>query len=94
MQDCIEFLRRSKIQHGPLNRRIYVIKLHSGDVPDILGDLETLSRRKNYEKIVVKAPASLVGQFEDAGYLKEAAIPRFFGGRETMAFMSKFMAKY
>lgn len=93
MPDTIERLGRSTIQHGPLNRRIYVIKLHRDDVPDILGDLDALTRREGYEKIVVKAPATLAELFVADGYRKEAAIPGFFGGRETMAFMSKFTAK-
>jgi putative beta-lysine N-acetyltransferase len=93
MQDCIEILRHSKIQHGSLNGRIYVIELDSGDVPVILSDLDSLAHRKGYTKIVVKVPVLLRNIFTDAGYLEEARIPGFFGGRDAVVFMSKFLNK-
>jgi len=93
MRDRIETFRRSRIQHGPLNRRIYVMKLHRNDVPGILADLDGLARDRDYEKILVKVPASLKDFFEKNGYVQEAFIPGFFMGKEDLAFMSKFTSK-
>lgn len=93
MKDRIESLRHSKIQHGPLNRRVYVMKLHRDDVPGILGDLDELARDKDYGKILAKVPVSLKHVFEESGYVQEALIPEFFKGEEALAFMSKFMIR-
>jgi beta-lysine N6-acetyltransferase len=91
MTDRIEPLRQSMIQHGPLNRRVYVMKLHRNDVPGILGDLDDLARDNGYEKILVKVPVSLKDFFEENGYGQEAYVPSFFMGKEDLAFMSKFL---
>jgi putative beta-lysine N-acetyltransferase len=92
MQDRIEWLSRSMIQHGPLNRRIYVMKLNRDDLPAILGKLDSMALDRDYEKILVKAPVSSKGLFEEDGYVQEAYIPGFFKGKESLVFMSKFLA--
>jgi putative beta-lysine N-acetyltransferase len=93
MQDRIDALRHSTIQHGPLNRRIYVMKLNPDDLPEILGDLDDLARERGYGKILVKAPLSAKALFEKAGYVQEASIPGFFMGKVSLVFMSKFFSK-
>jgi hypothetical protein len=48
MADTIETIFRSTVQHGPLNRRIYLMRLHPGDVPSIIPALNRLARENGY----------------------------------------------
>lgn len=91
MADRVERLGRSRVQHGNLNRRIYVMKLNPGDVPGILDDLDALARRRGYTKILAKVPDSAASSFRSAGYRTEARVPGFFRGRRTAKFMSRFL---
>ncbi|MEA3361341.1 MAG: putative beta-lysine N-acetyltransferase [Thermodesulfobacteriota bacterium] len=90
MYDIIEKLRNSIIQHGSHNNRIYLMKLHEGDVPDILQGLDLLARNKGYGKILARVPASLISGFTRKGYRREATVPGFFRGVDDMVFMAKY----
>ncbi|MBA4698387.1 MAG: putative beta-lysine N-acetyltransferase [Ruminococcus sp.] len=93
MYDTIAKINNSEIQHGFLNKRIYLMHLHKRDVPGILDDLERLADRNKYTKIFGKIPASCWEPFLKRGYIKEAVIPGFFGGNEDCAFMGKYIDK-
>lgn len=93
MYDTIAKINDSEIQHGPLNRRIYLMHLHKKDMPGILDDLESLASRNNYTKIFGKIPYSCWESFLKRGYIKESVIPRFFRGNEDCAFMGKYIDK-
>ncbi len=67
--DRIETLRCSLIQHGPHSDRIYLMKLHDGDVPGILDDLSTLARDRGYSKIFAKVPARHLIHFKEHDYV-------------------------
>ncbi len=90
MTDTVEILFRSTIQHGPLNRRIYLMKLHPGDVDRIVPALWKLARENRYEKILAKVPESLAERFARAGYRIEARIPGFYTNGDAGLFMSLF----
>jgi len=92
VNDTIEKLRNSTIQHGPLNSRIYLMKLHEEDVPDILQDMNRLARDNKYGKILAKVPSTLIHIFAQWGYGQEAAIPGFFRGIDDMVFMAKYFS--
>ena len=92
MYDIIEKLRNSIIQHGYHNNRIYLMKLHEGDAPDILHTIDSLARNKGYEKILAKIPTSLRPVFTRNGYSQEAAVPGFFRGVDDMVFMVKYFS--
>jgi putative beta-lysine N-acetyltransferase len=89
--DRIETLHRSRLQHGPLNRRIYLMKLHSEDLPRIFSSLRQLARTHRYEKILAKVPASLAAAFRRNHYTFEAYIPRFFRSGDAVYFMAQFL---
>ena len=91
MTDRIETLCRSTIQHGPLNRRIYLMKLHPGDAGRIIPELLHLARHHGYGKILAKVPESLSELFQDAGYCTEARIPGFFKNGDAGLFLSLFV---
>lgn len=93
MYDTIAKINNSEIQHGSLNKRIYLMHLHKRDMPGILDDLESLADRNNYTKIFGKIPDSCWEPFLKRGYIKEAVIPGFFRGNEDCAFMGKYIDK-
>jgi hypothetical protein len=92
MPDIIEKIGHSIIQHGPVNSRIYVMKLDERDGPSIIPSLEQLASEKGYEKIFVKAPRRHRDGFVQAGYEQEAMIPCYFKDREDAVFMAKYFS--
>ena len=92
MPDVIKKINHSLVQHGSVNKRIYVMKLAERDVPSILPSLEQLARDKGYEKIFVKTPGRHHDVFAQAGYEQEASIPHYFKDREDALFMAKYLS--
>ncbi len=92
MPDVIETLRRSTLQHGKLNDRIFLLKLAPEDCPDILPLLDELADQRGYTKIVAKVPTELKEWFVRWGYHREARIPGFFNARDRRAV--ELMARY
>jgi putative beta-lysine N-acetyltransferase len=86
--DHVESFGRSRIQHGPLNDRVYLMKLDRADLPDIIEHIHELAMRRGYSKIFAKVPAYAKTHFKQAGYQLEAAIPNFYNGREDGLFMA------
>ena len=90
MQDRIEKLGHSVIQHGKANDRIYLMKLARCDLPHIRKDLELLAEEKGYGKIFCKVPAWARKPFEQSAYQEEAEIPNYYQGRTDLIFYSRF----
>ncbi len=91
MQDKIEKIGTGTwIQHGDLNKRVYLMKLAKQDCPQIIQEINELANRKQYSKIFCKVPQSMAPYFTANGFIVEAQIPRFFSHSETVFFMSKF----
>lgn len=90
MSDLIEKMGNSLIQHGKDSDRIYLMKLSKDDVPQIITSINGLARDKGYTKIFAKVPEWGKAIFELDGYRREAYIPKFYGGKEDVFFMSKF----
>jgi beta-lysine N6-acetyltransferase len=91
MSDRIERLFHSIIQHGPLNNRIYLMKLDNRDYPRILKKLDELAYKKGYTKIFAKIPFWAVKQATDHGYITEARIPNMFDNSIDGYFLGKFL---
>ncbi|PKG33933.1 putative beta-lysine N-acetyltransferase [Methanoregula sp.] len=81
---------KSRIQHGHLNNRIYVMHLAPEDIPDIIRYADELAGKEGYSKIFVKVPESAAEIFADNGYITEATVPSFFQGKEPAVFMGKY----
>lgn len=92
MNDLIETIGRSIIQHGPGNDRIYLMKLHPADVADIVDQLDQLASSRGYSKIFAKVPAWSADHFMNAGYEPEAAIPCFFPEKIAACFLGKYFS--
>jgi putative beta-lysine N-acetyltransferase len=92
MTDKFEKIGKNTIiQHGDLNKRIYLIKLGQEDIDEIIPLLNTLAREQSYTKIFCKVPAWATPVFNADGFVMEAFIPGFYGGKESVSFMSKFL---
>ena len=94
MQDKIEKIgNASIIQHGQLNKRVYLMKLDSTDCPlTIIQEINKLARENKYTKIFCKIPASAAPLFLANGFLPEAQIPAFYNNEEAAFFVSKFLS--
>ena len=71
--------------------RIYLMKLHDEDMPEILQDLDDLAAEQGYSKIFAKIPVKFLDEFKQHGYVNEALVPKFFRGQEDGVFVSRFM---
>jgi putative beta-lysine N-acetyltransferase len=91
MYDRIEKLGRSTVQHGPMSCRVYLMKLHPDDMPDIVPALDRLAASRAYTKIFAKVPATYTAEFERRGYRQEALVPRFYRNATDGAFLGKFL---
>ena len=91
MRDSVTTLGRSLIQHGKHSDRVYLMKLDPADLPGLIDEIETLARNEGYTKIFSKIPDSERVAFDERGYVQEAAIPRFYNGVGTAAFLAKFL---
>ncbi|WP_305043588.1 putative beta-lysine N-acetyltransferase [Geoalkalibacter sp.] len=90
MNDVIEQVGGSRIQHGKNNDRIYLMKLAPEEAPTLVPRLDLLANNKGYTKIFAKVPARARQAFAHAGYREEARVPGFFAGREDGFFVAKY----
>lgn len=90
-QDIITRIGNSIIQHGSLNKRVYLMNLAPEDCPDILPRLDHLARKNDYTKIFAKVPEMQADAFKKAGYVTEAYIPGFFRGWQDVQFMAFYL---
>ena len=88
--DIVESMAGSIIQHGARSDRIYLMRLGSEPVDDLLNALDKLAAEHNYGKIIAKIPESKLRPFIAAGYGVEARIPGFFAGTQDGYFLAKF----
>lgn len=91
MYDTIEKLDHSLIQHGPMNNRIYLMKVNGQDLPGLVDNLNTLAEQKKYTKIFTKVPLQVKPMFTEHCYTEEAVIPGFFHGDSEAVFLSRFI---
>lgn len=89
--DRIEKIDHSLIQHGPLNSRVYLMKVAEQDLPDVMFKIDVLAKREGYTKIFAKAPQQVKPLFTEAGYVQEAAIPGFYHGQIEAVFLAKYL---
>ncbi|MCA1742409.1 MAG: putative beta-lysine N-acetyltransferase [Desulfonatronovibrio sp.] len=93
LPDEITILGDSKVQHGPMSDRAYLMSMAKEDRQDIISKLDKLSCEKGYTKIFAKVPDSCSPLFRQAGYITEASVPGLFNGKEDAMFMGKYLNK-
>jgi len=88
--DQVENFGNSLVQHGTANDRVYLMKLHRDDFPQILDFINGLALQHGYSKVFAKVPAYAREQFAREGYRLEAAIPGLYNGRNDGLFMARY----
>ncbi len=88
--DSVQTIKRSLIQHGSHNDRIYVMRFDPVNSRDLLYELETLARKNRYGKIFAKIPADEWRAFEESDFQIEAVIPGLYKGIIDGLFVAKF----
>jgi len=88
--DKIEYLDGAIIQHGALNRRIYLMTIGDADPEILVPKLIVLANKRRYSKIFAKIPSSKSLPFISAGFQVEAEVPSFYQGDETALFMGRY----
>ena len=88
MADKIEILHGSLVQHGTVNDRVYVLKVNTEQVQELINDIKRLAKKNSYGKIIVKTPASVKEHFAMRKFREEAHIPHFFKSGEDLFFMT------
>lgn len=91
--DVIQKIGNSIIQHGKQNDRIYLMSLSPEDGDKIINFLEKLTEKNSYTKIFAKVPEFAQDLFIDNGYIIEGILPKYYNGKETCLFMSKFFSE-
>ncbi len=89
--DLIERCLHSLVQHGPSNRRVYLMKLDPRDVPTIIPYLKRLATEKRYTKIFAKIPKAHGGPFLNEGYRQEAVVPGLYNGEDDGLFLGFYL---
>jgi putative beta-lysine N-acetyltransferase len=92
MYDKIEEHCGCIIQHGPMNDRIYLMKVTSSAV-DPVSDLIKLAEKNNYSKIFAKVSSQHKKGFLDKGFILEASIPNFYSNDKEACFLGLFLDK-
>ena len=94
MPDKIEvFGKGTKLQHGKLNNRVYLIKINKDDYPEVLEYIGKLAEENAYTKLFFKVPGWIVPALLKEGFIIEAQIPAFYNNKTDVFFMSKFLSK-
>ena len=88
--DQMECFGNSLVQHGSANDRVYLMKLHRDDFPQILGYIGGLALLHGYSKVFAKVPDYARERFIQEGFCLEAAIPGLFNGDSDGLFMARY----
>lgn len=90
--DRTETIDGATLQHGPNNKRVYLMKLGKAPLDGLHEKIMDLADRNAYEKICLKIPRSRAPYFLERGFSLEAAIPGLYNGREEGVFLGKFLS--
>jgi len=90
--DIIENIKGAWIQHGPINERIYLMRLGAAEPKGLIALLDRMAVKNSYGKIFAKIPASAWEDFQAAAFIKEAVVPGFFNGETDGLFVAKYFS--
>ncbi len=88
--DRIEEYSGALIQHGPNNRRTYLMRLGECDASEIILHINELCGARGYTKSFAKVPAFQSPCFLADGWNIEAFVPGYFHGKQDALFLSKY----
>jgi putative beta-lysine N-acetyltransferase len=90
--DTIETIGRSRLQHGPLSCRVYLMHL-AGNPEKAADAMERLASENGYDKLFAKVPGKRLRVFQDRGFAVEARIPKFFADGDETVFVARFLSE-
>ncbi|MDY0061109.1 MAG: putative beta-lysine N-acetyltransferase [Myxococcota bacterium] len=88
--DTVQKRGKSLIQHGKNSDRVYLIKVHQADLPELLHEVAGLVDKHGYSKVFAKIPGDAAEEFLARGYQIEAFIPRFYNQRTAALFFARY----
>jgi putative beta-lysine N-acetyltransferase len=91
--DAMERVGGSRLQHGPLSERVYLMHLKPEDVPRVLKRMHQLADSRGYGKLFAKVPGRTARDFLREGFRAEAEIPDFYHDGDAALFLSKFLCR-
>lgn len=91
MNDKVETMGSSILQHGPDSQRVYLMKLFPEDLPDLLDKIMALAKGKGYTKVFAKIPETQGQVFLEQGYRVEGRIPGFYRNHEAALFLGYYL---
>jgi len=89
--DEVRTVGRSVIQHGPLNDRVYLMKVDPDEAPQLIRKVYGLAEEHGYSKLFAKVPQKAIPLFTQHGFTKEACVPGMQNGDGDICFMSRFL---
>ncbi|HAR94618.1 MAG TPA: putative beta-lysine N-acetyltransferase [Deltaproteobacteria bacterium] len=89
--DTVEYIEGSLVQHGPLNDRMYLMKLGDRDPEKVAARLVEKAMEAGYSKIFAKVPNFAESVFLNQGFQVEARVPGFYNGRTDAAFLGFYV---
>ncbi|HPQ41232.1 MAG TPA: putative beta-lysine N-acetyltransferase [bacterium] len=90
-RDVVETFHGAEIQHGPYNRRIYLMNIRDAHPERLIEAMKALCRREGYTKIFAKVPLEFKRIFTGAGFKTEAEVPKFYNGYQTAVFLGYYL---
>lgn len=89
--DSIVTIGNSLVQHGKANNRVYLLKLDTNDLPEIIDKMCELGQIHGYTKIFAKVPATAYKHFLERDFVEEALVPAMCRGECSGIFMCKYL---
>ena len=93
MFEKIETIEGALVYHGNIHNRIYFAEANKVDLGIFLPKMKDLAKKKNYEKILSKAPEESMDILTSNGYIVEAKIPGLYNGTIDGYFLADFINK-
>lgn len=90
--DRIETIGSSRLQHGPLSCRVYLMHL-SGNPEAAVDTMERLASANGYDKLFAKVPERKLSVFLSRGFVVEARIPDFYADGDEAVFAARFFSE-
>ena len=91
VMDKIEKFENALIHHGSFSNRLYIMKFPKGGNTGLLKKISQFAIENGYTKIVGKIPKGKLNMFLQNDFKMEASVPKFYKGRSTCCFVSKFI---
>lgn len=89
--DKIEKFENTLIHHGKFSNRLYILKFSENGKSKHIRDLLNFAVEQQYTKVIGKIPKTKLSLFLRNGFKMEATVPKFYNGKITCCFVSKFI---